>query len=148
MPERIAIYFIFFCMSLAACSSLEKGSVPQAKRKDINDINIDSLTVYKQKEIDNEPQIIGGKYYLARTMDYPKEALDRNIHGRVVVKFIVLKTGEDVNHVIIESAHPVLNKAAIKTIERASFKPGMINGRPVNTIYTIPLTYRMNKTFH
>ena len=75
-------------------------------------------------------------------MVYPQQARQNGISGEVLVKFIVLKTGEDVNHMIARRAHHTLNKAAIKTVEKASFEPGIKDGKPVHTQYKLSLKYR------
>ncbi|MCW9707643.1 energy transducer TonB [Fodinibius salsisoli] len=82
---------------------------------------------------------------LAQSMDYPAEARNRGLRGEVTVKFIVLKSGEDINHTIIKSVHPILDKAAIQTIREASFEPGIKDGKPVNSFFSLPLKYRMKR---
>lgn len=137
------VLFLAFCLLITACSSPEK--VISSQGNEATHVNIDSLTVYDEEEVEVKPKVVGGERWLAQSMVYPEEARKHGIRGEVIIKFIVLKSGKDINHTISQSVHPILDKAAIKTIKKASFEPGKIEGRSVNTLYTMPLTYRMRR---
>lgn len=60
---------------------------------------------------------------------YPAKALARDLEGHVVVEFDVDESGRVMNVVVIESSHPVFEKAAIKAAQRFKFKPRVVDGQ-------------------
>jgi len=54
---------------------------------------------------------------------YPKEALEKNIQGDVVVKFTLNKYGKLVDTKVIKSSSDILAQAALITIRRCKFPP-------------------------
>ena len=63
----------------------------------------------------------------------PFSAKQRGISGKVVATFIVTTEGKVADIRIIESPDPELSKSVIKTVQQWRYKPGMLNGRTVNT---------------
>ena len=77
---------------------------------------------------------------------YPTEAIDKNIEGKVYVKFVVNTDGEVVN---IEAKGPTdgasLEKAAKELVEKLpEFKAAEKNGKKVNTSYEFPVVFKLN----
>lgn len=86
----------------------------------------------------------GINIYLASNMRYPKDAEKQGIEGRVVVTFVVEKDGSITNVEIIRNAHPSLDKEAKRIIEgMPNWNPGKIDGKPVRTKFTLPITFKL-----
>lgn len=83
---------------------------------------------------------------LARKMRYPEQAAENNIQGIVLVEFIIMEDGSFEGPKIIESAHPILDKEAIRAIKSIPSKwtPGYIDNKPVRVSFTFPLNYMVN----
>ena len=82
--------------------------------------------------------------FLSRNLHYPKEAVDQKIQGKVMVSFIVTKTGHLANIRVIRSVHPLLDQEAIRVVKiMPKWKPGEQNGKVVNTSYTLPINFRL-----
>ena len=95
------------------------------------------------------PEFPGGQqelfYFLANSVEYPRECQNRGIQGRVICEFTVAKDGkiEDV-HVVRSGGHPLLDKEAMRVLRSMPrWKPGLIRGVPVRVQYTVPVNFRL-----
>lgn len=114
------------------------------------------------KQIDTKPEPIetfveeeadfpGGFAEMAKfindNIDYPQEAIDLGIKGRVTVRFVVEKDGRISN---VSIATPLAgckacDKAAVKVVEKMpSWKAGKNAGREVRTWVTLPVKFEVN----
>ncbi len=82
--------------------------------------------------------------YLSEHIDYPELAHKQGIQGRVIVSFVVTKDGSIRNVRIVRSVHPLLDTEAVRVIKgMPKWKPGKVNGKPVNQRFTLPLQFRL-----
>jgi len=78
-------------------------------------------------------------------MNYPEEARKKNLEGMVYVTFTVDEQGEVIDKKIMNGAHPLLDQAALEGLEGLPrWQPGMVEGKPVKTQFTIPILFREN----
>lgn len=87
-------------------------------------------------------------HYLSSNIRYPKTARENNIHGQVIVKFIVTSKGKIDSVVIHQSAHPLLDKEAVRVVKKMPrWRPGRqwTRGvwRKVHVYYTLPISFRL-----
>lgn len=81
--------------------------------------------------------------FLGQNLIYPQKAIEDNIQGKVVVKFVVDKKGNAANPEIINSIHPLLDAEALRVVSLLTgFTPGQKNGQSVNTWYTLPINFK------
>lgn len=81
--------------------------------------------------------------YIKTNLKYPKAALDNKIQGRVVIEVIVEKDGTLSNHKIIKSAHPALDKEALRLVKSMpKFTPAEQNGKNVRVKYLLPINFK------
>jgi hypothetical protein len=65
---------------------------------------------------------------------------DNCFNGRVVMTFVVSKSGKLVNPKIIRSACPDIDKQVMKVVKSfPDWKPGKHHGKPVNVHFTFPI---------
>lgn len=95
------------------------------------------------------PQFPGGETALMKHIsdninyDYDGES---NIQGRVVVQFVVSKTGRIGQINIIRSLDPNYDKMVVNIVKSLpQFIPGKINGQPVNVWYTLPISFKVQE---
>jgi TonB family protein len=82
--------------------------------------------------------------FLSRNIFYPPEARERNIQGKVIVKFKIDKDGSIFDITIEQGIHHLLDNEAIKVIEKMpKWKPGKQKGQPVISHFTIPLVFKL-----
>src|SRR5690606_13223339 len=63
---------------------------------------------------------------------YPYAAAQRGIEGHVVLEYTVTSTGTVENPVVVESSHPLLNRAAIDAAREFKYAPRIIRGEAVD----------------
>lgn len=69
--------------------------------------------------------------------------MSNDINLRVIVKFIINKNGEVSDPVILKSGGEPFDKEAIRVINMMpKWEPGENNGQPVDSYFTIPITFR------
>ncbi|HMP28569.1 MAG TPA: TonB family protein [Saprospiraceae bacterium] len=83
--------------------------------------------------------------FIFKNSKYPKSARNRNIHGQVIVHFIVSKNGYIDNYEVRRSLSNDI-KAEIESLydKFPKWHPGMQNGTPVDVRYSLPIKYKLN----
>ena len=99
--------------------------------------------------VEHMPEYPGGMdslmTFLMRTVKYPKEAMDKGIEGRVMVKFVVEKDGQVSEPNIVKSVFPALDEEAQRVVRcMPRWKPGMQSGKVVRVFFTLPITFRLS----
>ncbi|MDE5786537.1 MAG: energy transducer TonB [Duncaniella sp.] len=98
--------------------------------------------------VEQKPQFPGGDAallkYISDNIRYPAAAQENGIQGRVVVQFVVTKTGKVGEVKVLRSKDPDLDKEAIRVVKTLpAFVPGKMNGHSVNVWYTLPVTFKL-----
>jgi len=97
------------------------------------------------------PEFPGGQQammrYIAERIDYPIEAFQQGIQGRVICQFVVDIDGRITDVVIAKSSgDSSLDREARRIIKSMpKWKPGKQNGRNVKVKYTLPVTFRLGE---
>lgn len=109
--------------------------------------NINDSTVIDFPEI--EAEFKGGangmQEYIAKNVEYPMYAIDRNITGKVFISFIVEKNGRITNVQVERGAHTSLDAEAVRLIsEMPKWKPGKKYGKKVRTRVRLPINFTLN----
>ncbi len=88
----------------------------------------------------------GIRKFIATNTKYPELARENNIEGKVFIRFVVSKTGKVINTSIIRSIDPIIDAEALRVVNLLpDWKPGLINNKPVNVWYTIPVNFSLSK---
>ena len=103
------------------------------------------------KSVEQMPQFPGGEAalmkYLSSHINYPTMAAENNIQGKVVVQFVVDKTGKVGEVKVVRSVDKDLDKEAVRVCKSLpKFTPGRQNGQPVSVWYTLPVTFKLQGT--
>ena len=87
--------------------------------------------------------LMGINDLIIKNIQYPKEAIELGLQGRVIVQYTVAKNGSVKNMNVVKGLHPLLDAEAIRVLEQMErWVPARINGRKVNIIYTQPFTFQ------
>lgn len=79
---------------------------------------------------------------IAQRLHYPVDALQRQITGKVFVKFVVTKTGTVDKVRVFKGVTPTLDAEAVRVVKTLrNFVPGRRDGEPVEVKYTLPITF-------
>jgi protein TonB len=74
---------------------------------------------------------------------YPPLAIKANIEGNVYVNVLVAKDGSIKKAVVTKSTADIFDEAALDAAKKWSFRPAMMNHRPVAVWVTIPIRFRL-----
>ena len=108
--------------------------------------NISALHV-----VEESPEYPGGMTellkYMKENLQYPEEAIEKGIEGRVICQFTVKKDGSIDNIVVLKSIHKSLDEEAIRLIKNMpKWKPGKnYKGEVQDCKYTIPFSFKLPK---
>jgi protein TonB len=103
------------------------------------------------RSVEQMPTFPGGEgalmKYLSSHINYPAMAQENGVQGRVVVQFVVTKTGKVGEVKVVRSVDKDLDREAVRVCKSLpNFVPGRQNGQPVNVWYTLPVTFKLQGT--
>lgn len=104
----------------------------------------DALPVAEQM-----PEFPGGMSalmeFLKNEIHYPKKCRVAGVEGRAIIKFVVKKNGKIKKiEVARSSGDEQLDKEAMRVIKKMpKWKPGMHDGKNVNTQFTLPISFKL-----
>ena len=103
------------------------------------------------RSVEQMPQFPGGEAalmkYLQSHINYPPMAVENGVQGRVVVQFVVDKTGKVGEVVVVRNVDKDLDKEAVRVCKSLpKFTPGRQNGQAVAVWYTLPVTFKLQGT--
>jgi len=82
--------------------------------------------------------------WLKDNINYPVPAMELNIQGRVVLRFVVNQDGSIGNVEILKGFDPSCDKEAMRVVKKMpSWIPGKQNGNPVAVYYSLPVVFRL-----
>ena len=82
--------------------------------------------------------------FLSSNVHYPENAVKNNIEGRVMVQFIVDKTGQVSDVKVARSVDEELDAEAVRVAKMLPrFEPGRQDGKPVSVWYTLPIVFKL-----
>ncbi len=98
---------------------------------------------YTTREI--VPQFKGGLQafgnYPAKNVQYPVDARQNNMQGRVIISFVVEKDGSIGDAKVAKSVYPSMDEEALRAIKNCpKWVPGFRFGRPVRVAYSVPIS--------
>ena len=101
--------------------------------------------------VEQMPQFPGGEAalmkYLQSHINYPPMAAENNVQGKVVVQFVVDKTGRVGEVKVVRSVDKDLDREAARVCKSLpKFTPGRQNGHPVSVWYTLPVFFKLQGT--
>lgn len=108
---------------------------------------MDKLQIYDV--VEKMPQYPGGENklldYIGKNLRYPLTAMQNNIQGKVIARFVVNKLGKVEKTEILRSVDPTLDTEALRVINSLpDFIPGEQNDKKVSVYYTLPITFKLD----
>jgi TonB family protein len=100
--------------------------------------------------VDKMPVYPGGEQELMKlilgNLHYPTKAKEAGIEGRVIIRFVVSKTGDVTNVEVMRGLDSSCDEEAIRVVKMMpKWIPGQQNGKDVPVYFTLPIVYRLNK---
>lgn len=112
--------------------------------------NLDAKRTLVYTAVEQMPRYPGGEAEMMRFIGehviYPKEAMDADEEGRVVVKFVIDAEGKVTDPVVMRGVSPSLDAEALRVVgEMPRWEPGRANGEAVSTQYVLPVAFKLSK---
>ena len=90
----------------------------------------------------NPPYFQDGVHFLANNLRIPASVREKNIHGTVVVVFIIEKDGTLSNFKILSSPSNEMSDEVIRMFKSTpKWNPGMVDGKPVRFLFNFPVNF-------
>lgn len=102
----------------------------------------DSLAIYQV--VSDMPTFPGGsiREYIKEHIQYPVEAVEMGVIGKVFVQFIIEKDGSLDSVVVARKVHPLLDAEAVRVVSNMpKWKAGSHNGKFLRVSYTVPVHF-------
>lgn len=104
--------------------------------------------IFEAETIEQWPEFPGGMdallSYLSSHIKYPTNAFEQGIAGRVILGFVVNKSGDIDEIKVLKSVGYGCDEEAIRVVKNMpTWKPGLVNGRKVNVYYNLPITFEI-----
>ena len=82
--------------------------------------------------------------FISDNLNYPVIAQEYGIQGRVILRFVVSKTGAIDNVTVLRSLDPTCDKEAIRVVKSMhKWIQGKQNGKNVQVNYTMPVVIKL-----
>ena len=99
--------------------------------------------------VDQQPEFEGGYQammaFIRQNMTYPPNARRMQIEGTVHVSFIVSKTGDISDVIVLRGIMGECDREAVRVVQAMPrWKPGKQNGRSVNVRFILPLKFKLS----
>ena len=117
-------------------------------------VPITAIPIPEEKEeevfliVENKPEFEGGMEgfyeFVAKNLEYPKEATANNIGGKVYLEFIVAKDGSIQDIKVMKGIGYGCDEEAIRVLQKSpKWKPGKQRGRPVKVKMAVPIFFKL-----
>jgi len=147
----VVAMFLFFSSPLQTKAEpvYKTDSVQQDTVNQIKPVSKEPIQIIDYAEI--MPQFPGGDKALIKwlkdNIQYPAESAEKGIQGRVALRFLVTPDGSIEDVKVIKSLDSLCNNEAIRVVNiMPRWVPAKQNGKPVPVYYTLPITFRLQKS--
>ena len=77
-------------------------------------------------------------------LQYPEEAREKKLQGRVTLQFVVEKDGSVTGVRVLRGIDPILDEETMRVVSLSpKWTPGYINGKPVRIVYNCPVVFQL-----
>ncbi len=118
--------------------------VEETKEEEIVDDRRDEAYTY----VEEMPSFPGGNdevmKFIISNITYPEIARRAGVNGRVMVQYVVEKTGEITNVAVLKGIGAGCDEEAVRVVKMMpNWKPGKQNGKPVRVKMVVPILFRL-----
>jgi len=122
---------------------------------DIAELNQNKVIVEEKTDnekpfevVEENPSFPGGlselNKFLSDNIRYPVIAQENGIQGRVIIKFVVSKTGNISDVQVVRGVDPSLDKEAVRVVQSMpKWIPGRQRGQAVPVYFTLPVVFKL-----
>ncbi len=92
---------------------------------------------------ENMPEVKGGMGALYLHIEYPADAKEQGIEGRLILQFIVERDGRPTSVGVLKGLFPSCDSSAVRAVRETTFVPGTQEGRPVRVRMRLPVRFKL-----
>ena len=82
--------------------------------------------------------------YLGKNTNYPRNAMEKNIQGKVIIRFCVNASGGVDRASVLKGVDPELDQEALRVVNTLpKFKPGRQGGKEVPVWFMVPINFTL-----
>lgn len=147
--------------STKSTTPLVEKTIDENTRKQNEDGNQDAYTTQSENQATNAsstgkvydvveemPSFPGGQSalmsFLGSHIEYPLDAQENGVEGRVIVSFVVERDGSISYVKVVRSVAPSLDHEAMRVVKSMpKWTPGKQNGENVRVKYSVPIVFRL-----
>lgn len=113
------------------------------KSNTVTDIFKDSAAInFIAPKISTGENSIG--HFLAKNIRYPAPAQEKGIQGKVILIFVLNKSGVIENIRVFRGRNVLLDKEAVRVLRQLKFNnPALLNGQPVEICFALPVSFKL-----
>ncbi len=139
LPLAFALVFMFSCKGNADSSKSEPVAEKAAETPQEVFTVVENMPVFMNDTTNAELF-----KWISANFEYPAEAKEKGIQGRVLVQFVIDEKGNVTSPEVVEGADPLLDEAALALFAKLpQWSPGSQRGVPVKVAMTIPITFKL-----
>ena len=136
---KLAIVFSLVVFSQAV-SAQEKDSIQQKKEvveRELGFIMVEEMPEYKTGVEDMQ-------VFIKQHLEYPQQAVDSGIEGRVFVQFVVETDGSLTEFEVLRGIGYGCDEAAVEVLKKMpNWKPAHLRGKAVRVKYMLPIIFKL-----
>lgn len=147
---KYALIIIMACLGMSGGSVSAKNLIErESSIEDKPLTEIDDDLAYALEDVCDQPEFTGGTeamyQWIGTNFQYPPSAAYEGSQTRIILKFVVTKTG-DIDNVTVQHDNPALRKEAIRVVNAMpKWTPGRnCDGEPVNVVFILPIQFKLN----
>ena len=143
-------YALFVPLAAALLIASNISCISSEKQEEISEKQESRATEGEVFQVVEEmPEFPGGMAecmkWLGQNINYPAEAKEKGVQGRVIVQMVVEKDGTITNAKVVRGVDPLLDAEALRVVNQSpKWKPGMQKGEAVRVKYTLPIMFRLS----
>lgn len=147
-PLRFGLGIIFLMITMLvvffACSSPDNKTEADSEDK----ISTEGEAIYTV--VETMPEYPGGMdaliEYLGGNINYPEQAKDEGIEGKVIVNFVIEKDGSVGETKVLSGIGGGCDEEALRVVsEMPDWSPGMQQGKTVRVSYNLPISFKLDE---
>lgn len=134
MQRNVALLLLLALLICISCQSSKNGLITPPE--DLADI-----TFYRSTELDQKAQPQNGIASIYKKINYPLTAQLNLFEGKSTLELIVMKDQSVLIKKVTNHSHAFLDHQSLKAIKTTPFKPAYKDGKPVNSLREITITF-------
>lgn len=148
VPSMFVFVVSFTCIKSNASNSIITQKL--LKINFDNKLQQDPDSTISIGTVEEKPEFPGGESalieFISTNVQYPEDAKNKGIQGKVFVSFVINKNGKVVEPKIMKGVDPLLDNEALRVISlMPDWKPGTQKGKTVNVSYVLPINFKLQK---